>query len=139
MVSISERFKGLKTKVKASIEKEKAIRKEEKEAYEKAKATEAKAQEEYRKYEEAQNRIKRIERAREKGMKAALPGKGMKAALPGHTKKEIKEAASKGASGLGAFLKKHVEFVPERKPRRPGKRKMAHKKISTKRKKQRRY
>jgi len=130
MISISEKLKGLKSKVKASIEKEKAIRKEEKEAFEKAKAAEAKAQEEFKKYEEAQIRIKRIEKAREKGMKAALPG---------HTTRELKEATKKSAKGLGEFLKKHVEFVPDRKIKRPGKRKLTHKKKRQKTAKKRRY
>jgi len=120
MVSISKTLGKLKKKAKESIEKEKLIRAKEAIAYKNAKAAEAKVQSEKRKADELDREAKRIEAARERGLKAALPV---------HKKEVAKSIAREGLS----FLRKHIKMIPDRKLRKPKKRKMAHKKGKSKR------
>lgn len=120
MISISEKLGKLKKSVKESIEKEKLLRGKEALEYKNAKAAELKNQEAIRKAKELEKEADRLKAAREKGIKAALPG-------------AKKEAAKSIVRGGLAFLKAHVKTIPERRARTPRKKKMSHKKRKAKR------
>jgi len=120
MVSITEALGKLKQKAKESIEREKLVRAKEQIAYKNAKASESKVQLELKKAKDLEREADRIEKAREAGLKAALPG---------HRKEVAKSIARGGLS----FLKEHISLIPDRKPHTPKKRRMEHKKVKTKR------
>ena len=131
MTSILERIKSAHKSFEESQKKKRELIEEEKKAYKEAKEAQTKIEVAKKKVSEQNKRSAKIEKAREAGIKAALPGA---------TKTQIKELARKGAvvgvkgaSGLGAFLKAHVKFEPERRARPTKKKQMKHKRMGKKR------
>jgi len=130
MTSILERIKSAQKSFEESQKRKRELIAEEKKAYKEAKEAQTKIETAKKKVAEQNKHNAKIEKAREAGIKAALPGA---------TKTQIKQLAEKGAvagvkgaSGLGAFLKAHVKFEPERRSRPTKKRKMTHKKMGGK-------